>query len=384
MKILAVIETLGYGGAERLLVTTLSELVRRGYKCDVAVLMPPMHLQFEMKTWGIKVYPLNLKHRWFFPTALYKLAKLIRKNKYDIVHGHLYFATLYLRLLSLLGIAPPVVSSLHNLGYDSYPAKTVFKKIRKWLDGYTARKFDTVTVAVSKAVAEHFRNHLRLTNIKVVSNCVSVHGLGIDETIDMRKIREGLGISQDSFLIACVGHFVEEKGHKFLIEALNILHEKHNITPKVLLVGKGPLLNELEQQIKRHNLNDYVLIKDYVTHEILMRLMRSVDLYVQPSTHEGFPIVVTEAMALEKPVIASAVGGLAELIENHISGVLFRPMDTDALAEAIYTIMKDSNKRIYLGHNAMVRIREKFSVEEVCNQWEKLYRECISGDNNCK
>lgn len=382
MKILAVIETLGYGGAERLLVSTMRELATRGHRCDVAVLMPPMHLQSEIEEGGVNVFALNLKHRWFFPEALYKLAKLIRENKYDIVHGHLYFATLYSRLLAFLGIAPRVVSSLHNLGYDSYPAKTIFKKLRKWLDGYTARKFDTVTVAVSKAVAEHFVNHFGLTDVRVILNCVSTNGLGADKAVEMRKIREGLGIPQDSFLIACVGHFVEEKGHRYLIEALTILQQKHNITPKLLLVGKGPLLYKLKELIISHNLNDYVLIKDYVPHEVLMRWMRSVDLYVQPSTHEGFPIVVTEAMALEKPVVASAVGGLPELIENHISGVLVKPRDPDALAEAIYIIMKDFGRGIYLGHNAMVRIRKNFSVRTVCDQWEKLYRECIYDNNN--
>lgn len=378
MKILSVIETLGYGGAERGLVTLLEELVKRGHQCNVAALWPPLSLKSELESIGIKVYSLNLKHRWLVPEAVWKLGLLCIKNKYDILHGNLFFATLYSRIMKMLHLSPCVVTTLHSIEYDSYPATTKYKKFRNWINSYTGRKYDDATVAVSEAVAKHYMHHLRFKNMVVIPNSVPIHKLLAHEQINVTSIRNYFGLPQEGFIIICVGRFVHEKGHQYLIKALHLLNYRHNLSPAVLLIGNGPLLPHIQNQINTFGLTHHVSIRHFVRHDELMKLISVADVYLQPSLYEGFGLAVLEAMAMGKPVIASAVGGLPELIEDGISGLLIPPDDPDAIADAILNLINNHIERNEIGANAIQRVQNYYDVKIIYDKWIPLYDRVIN------
>lgn len=378
MKILSVIETLGYGGAERQLVTTLGELVKRGHICDVAALWAPFSLKSELGSAGVMVYPLNLKHRWLVPEAVWKLGTLCMRNKYDIVHGHLFFATLYSRILKALHQAPCVVSTLHSVEYDSYPASTTYKKFRKWINGYTGRKFDDATVAVSRAVAQHYMHHLRFKNPIVITNSVPTQNLSAYKRFNIPSLRDYFGLPKEGFIIICVGRFVHEKGHRYLIDALHLLNVRHNLAPMVILIGNGPLLPDITKQINNLGLTHQVSIRDFVQHDELLKLISVADIYLQPSLHEGCGLTIMEAMALGIPVIASATGGINELIENGISSILIQPADPGAIADALFSLVDNVNKRNEMGIIARQRVQKNFDVKVICDLWIKLYDRVVN------
>lgn len=379
MKILSVIENLRPGGAQRMLITNLAELIKRGNQCDVAVLLSSISLDIrhELESIGVRVYPLELKYRWSFPAAIWKLAGLIRKNQYDIVHGHLYFETLYLRMLKIFKVTPHMISSYHGLDYNIEPRRPLLKKIGKSLDSYSCKIADDATVAVSKAVAEHLLKHIQPKNLLIIPNSIDFDKLKLDEAFGKDETRTELGIPQNSFFIICAARFIKEKGLEFLIEAINILCLQKKLKLKLLLVGNGPLIGVIKGQIVKDKLCDNVLIKDFVPHDVLLKWIKAADIYVQPSTHESFGISVAEAMALGKPVIATDVGGLPELIEHNVSGILIQPYNPKAIADAILDIIDDEDKKTSLGLNAKARILEKFDVKVTCTQWEDLYKNCM-------
>ncbi len=135
MKILTVIESLGRGGAEQALVNLLPVLKARCHQCDVVALWPPYDVAPVLERYGIALHRLNIEGRWNLPQAVPRLARTVRQVKPDVVHAHLFFASLYSALTRPLAPGPVRVVTFHNLAYDSYPADTVWKRARKRLDG---------------------------------------------------------------------------------------------------------------------------------------------------------------------------------------------------------------------------------------------------------
>ncbi|OYY26991.1 MAG: hypothetical protein B7Y63_08795 [Sulfurovum sp. 35-42-20] len=122
MKILSIIETLGKGGAERVLVNTLPELKKLGIECEVVILFERDDLAEELEAYGIKVHRLHLSYKWNVIEGVLKLNRLLRDNHYDIIHVHLFFAYFYTGLVKLLHPKVKTVTTFHNLAFDTYPA----------------------------------------------------------------------------------------------------------------------------------------------------------------------------------------------------------------------------------------------------------------------
>jgi glycosyltransferase involved in cell wall biosynthesis len=277
--------------------------------------------------------------------------------------------------MKALGIVPCVISTFHNLAYDCYPANTVFKRVRKWLDGYTARNYEDAEVAVSYAVAKHYEQHLKLKNMEIIPNCLSTKEIAKISIYNTQYIRELFGIKGGDIFIMCVGRFVPEKGHRLLIEAINMLRLKNDHTFKLILVGSGPLLSEIQKQISQNELSEIVVVKEYVPYKELLKWIKEADIYVQPSIHEAFGIAVAEAMALGVPVIASEVDGLKELIIDEYNGILCDPYP-GAIYQSIVKIISDEEKRQFIGTNARIWIKNNISTRSACDQWEEIYSRC--------
>ena len=165
MRVLSVIETLGNGGAERVLVNTLPELQRLGIECEVAILFDRDDLADELEAKGVKVHRLDLRYRWNVIEGIFKLMVLVKENNYDIIHAHLFFAYFYSGLVKLFNTKVKTVTTFHNLGYDTYPANTMIKKLRKKLDACVVNCLIDHKVAVSSAVKEHYSRHLNIPDV---------------------------------------------------------------------------------------------------------------------------------------------------------------------------------------------------------------------------
>jgi glycosyltransferase involved in cell wall biosynthesis len=374
LKLLVVSESLGRGGAEQALVNLLPALRQHGCNCEVAVLHQPYLLAQELEAAGIKVHRLDLTHRWVIPQGVRRLLRVLRDGEYDVVHGHLFFAGLYVALTRPFLPGVHRVVTFHNLGYDSYPAHSAWRRLRKRLDGWLMRTWIDRRVAVSHAVAAHYQSHLGLPAVDVIPNAFPMHHLQPDPRLDRTQILEECGLSGDDFVTLLCGRLVSEKGHRYFIEAIDILRRRGK-APKGLIVGDGPLAGEIAADIHARGLQDQIRLHPAVTHSKLLQIMQAADLVVMASTHEGFPLSPGEAMALGRPVLATRVGGSPDLLEDGVSGVLVPPADPAALADGMARLMNDPERRQRLGAAASQRIAERFSTGHLADVWMKYYRQ---------
>ena len=373
MKILSIIETLGKGGAERVLVNTLPSLQKLGIDCEVAILFERDDLAEELEMHGIKVHCLHLSYKWNIIEGVYKLNQVIKTNNYDIIHAHLFFAYFYTGLVKLLNPKLKTVTTFHNLGFDEYPANTMLKKIRKKIDRFIfARLFDKTT-AVSSAVKEHYEKHFQLNNIDVIFN-----SFPLDEFEKYKQdkfddiLKKYIHKKSNDFIVLTPGRFVEKKGYKYLIEAVNLLNQKYS-NLVFIFVGRGPLENSLKEKSPSN-----IKFISEIEHAELMKLYKEVDLIVIPSVYEAFGLVVGEAMIMEKPIVATEVDGILEMVTNEKEGLLVPSKDSKALAEAIERLYKDKALQTLLAKNAKEKIK-LFDTKIIAKQWKVYYEEMLNG-----
>jgi glycosyltransferase involved in cell wall biosynthesis len=370
-KLLHVIETLGRGGAETELVYLLPALQERGFNCEVAAVLAPFTLASELENAGVKVHCLNIGWQWNIHRAVAALASLGRSGSYDVLHGHNFLGGMCVGLTKPLLPRSKRVVNFHNLGYDSYPASNWKRKLLKVVNGFVMRNCMDAYVAVSKPVAAHFELHLGLQSVAVIPNAFPCESMQA-ATQERATIRARYGISREDFLCVMPGRFVPEKGHRYLLEA-HVLLPKSGLPVKTLLFGDGWLAEEVKREIEVRGLGADVQVHRAVPRGELMEVLSAADLMVMSSTHEGFSLASAEAMLLGVPVVATAVGGVPELIEDGVSGMLVPARDVEALAATIRMLRADPGLRRRLGEQGRERIRKNFGVEAVVPRWEKFY-----------
>jgi glycosyltransferase involved in cell wall biosynthesis len=379
MKILHVIESLGQGGAEQALVNLLPALARRGHQCEVAALWGPYPLAEPLERAGIPVHRMDLCHRWALWQGLPRLEALYRRGRYDVVHAHLFFSGVYTALTRRAARPACLVVTFHNLGYDSYPARTAWHKVRKRIDGWLMRHAVDGRTAVSETTARHYERHLHLAGVTVIPVAVDLEAFEPARANGAANRLAAYGVRADEFAMVVPGRFVPEKGHRFLLQALQLLRQQ-DLRPKVLCFGDGPLASELADERAKRGLDGQVTLHRSLPNAELLGLVRAAHAVVMPSTNEGLPISALEAMALERPLVASRIGGLQVLIEDGVSGLLVPPADPRALAEGIARLMADPGLRQRLGHGARRRVETGFSTGAAAVSWEKYYNEVRSGE----
>jgi glycosyltransferase involved in cell wall biosynthesis len=338
LRVLAVIETLSSGGAEHALLGLLGALAGRGHSCQVAVLWPPYDLAADFEATGIAVHRLGLSHRWNVPQGVWRLRDISRRMRPDVIHAHLFFAGLYVAGTRVFDPRPARMVTFHNLGYDSYPARTLWLRVRKRIDRTAMRHGVDRRLAVSRAVAEHYAGHLGLSQVSVVPNGLDLKQLATHPRRPREEVRAMYGVRADESVLLLAGTLRKEKGHRFLLQALARIRES-GVTPRLLLAGAGPLERGLRAQTAALGLDGQVTFLGRLEHPELLDLIASVDLVVMPSTHEGASVAASEAICLGTPLLASAVGGLNELA-NHAGVRLIRPSDPVLLGVEIARALK--------------------------------------------
>lgn len=369
MKVLVVIESLGYGGAERLLVLLLPMLKQRGIECQVAALQPPYDLAHLLEADGILVHRLSLHHRWALPEAVFKLVRLCRQERPTIVWGHLFFGTLYARFMKIIWLRPFVVSSLHSFIYAYIPGRSAWYRFREYLDRLTGNYLTDRFVAVSHTVAESYGRRMGWADIKVIYNGVAIGNGSPFLASEIESIRSAYGIRVDEFLIVLPGRHSEEKGHCYLIQALKLLKERKRASISLIAPGQGSLRSELVDLAQSLDLSDSIQFIDSLPQRSLFSLIQASDAVVMPSLFEGLSMAAIEAMALGAAVVFSAIDSFLELAVDGRSALLVPPRNPEALAAAIWRLYQDAELCSALGRCAQQRIKEQFDIEGIACQW---------------
>ena len=175
IKVLHIIETLGCGGAEKLLRYSLANIDRNKFSVKVLCLSEPLNLKKELEDAGIPVYCMGVKNLYNFIYITFKLSRLLRKENLDAVHTHLFFPSIYGRIASRIAGIKTVITSLHNPDYTYEKNRRWTYNMRKLIDKYTSRICNNSFIAVSEFVKQDFEKQLGFKNIKVLHNCIDCH-----------------------------------------------------------------------------------------------------------------------------------------------------------------------------------------------------------------
>jgi len=365
IRILHIIESLGSGGAERVLLTNLTYLDKDRFYNVVAYLYNDEFFLSDLKEIGVKTYSLNLKNIYQPFAAINRIIKIIKSEKIDIVHTNLFGADIYGRIAAKLTGVSHVITTLHNLGYRR---SFVFNK-RKILDIITSKLSGCNFIAVSNAVKKSTEQQLGIRDIKIIYNSIDIDKfvpLGEKERAGIRSI---LDIKKDTYLLTDVGRLDFDKGHELLLKALALEKSKSNDFV-LLLIGDGPAEQNLKDLCIKLGIQEKV--KFLGRRKDIRDIVGCSDLFILPTINEGFGIVILEAMALKIPCVASNIDGIKEIIDNDVNGILAQPTPV-ALSEAISSVVKDKNKKTEITDNAYIKVTSKFNIRGNIKKLEDIY-----------
>lgn len=313
---------------------------------------------------------------WSDMIALWKLFKIIKRERPDIVHTHTAKAGTLGRCAAIICGVPVRIHSFHGHVFHDYfnPIMTgVFISMEKIFARFTDR-----FIVVSEIVKEDICNHFKITDKKKVS----VIKLGLDlekfKSIDQikGKIRKELNISKEILLVGIVGRLTAIKNHKVFLDTVKLLKEENpNINARFLIIGDGELRNNLEIYAANLGIKDLVYFTGW--RKDLANIYADLDIVVLTSLNEGTPLSLIEAMASQKAVVATAVGGVPDLIEDKKTGLLVDSNDATQLKEAISKVLSNKELRRELGDRASECVCAMYSKERLVNDMEKLYKELI-------
>ncbi len=366
-RILVLIKGLNLGGAERLLVDALPYLNCERFEYHFAYLLTwSDYLVPQFEAAGFPVHCLNMSSNVHLPRALPALHRLQRQQAFDLVHAHLPVTGTLARIVGRWHRIP-VVYTEHNVLEHCHPATL-------WATRLTYGLNDLV-FAVSRGVHESI-TRLRLdktTRVETVLNGVPVEQVR-SEAQDADNLRRELGIPAGHLVVGTVAVLTQQKRLTDWLEVARLVAaQREDVT--FLLVGGGPEEAALAARVRTLGLEQRVRMTGFRGDG--RRLMGLMDIYLMTSAYEGLPIALLEAMALGKPVVATAVGGIPEALESDEQGLLAPPGSVDVLAAHTLLLLEDAPLRWALGRRAAERVERDFHSRERIRLVERRYLELL-------
>lgn len=368
IKVLYVFAALPVGGAEEVLFTEVTGLDKTRFDPLVCVLSEKGPVGERIESLGFPVVALQrMKHHRFDHRIIRDLYRLIKTEKVDLVHTHLYDGNKYGRLAAGLARVPGLISHCHNVY-----ARRRFKYhlVNRGLSFLNDR-----ILAVSQAVKESVVRYDRISpgKIEVLYN-------GIDPSkfkgnFADSGVRQKFGVQPEDFLVGVVARLEEQKGHIYLFRALRqLLPDFPRI--KVLVVGDGTLRPVLEARVREMGLSEQVLFAG--TRKDIPQVLAALDLFVLPSLWEGFSLAILEALAAGTPVVATAVGGAPEIIRSGHDGLLIPPGEESSLVNAVREALLYPLKYREMGRKGKETVCRKFTVAQHLTRLQDLYLEVLA------
>jgi glycosyltransferase involved in cell wall biosynthesis len=358
------VETLKIGGLERVVATIATGLSPDEYQVQVWCAASGGSIADDLKANGIEVKILGITS-YYNPMGFFRLARMLRLVKPDIVHTHTYFVNTLGRIAAKLARVPVLFTHVHST-YWEYSKRNLF--IEKILSRFTER-----IICCSKAVQEFVISHEGINRAKVVTiyNGVQIQA----KAFNAHEIRKKLTLNADDVVIVTVGSLYPHKGHRYFIEALSLL-KKDETSIKYLIVGDGPLRGTLEEQARMAGLEH--VIRFLGEKKDIGEVLFVADIFVLPScAREGLGLGILEAMAYGKPVIATSIGGIPEAVGDGETGLLVPPNDATALAGALHVLLYDKARRESMGREGTRRFELKFTAKKFSHEIGSLYDECL-------
>ena len=369
LRVLHVLATLLPGGTEISVLRLISAMNYSRYHLGVAWLRGEAALAEDFRAAGVEAVPMGMRGK-FDPACLARLSRHVARGRFEIVHTHLDVADFYGALAGRLGGARCVVASKH--APDEFRTRRTWKRYPFLALERLAYAMEDAVIVVSEAQAAFLEDAERLPRRKMV---VIGHGIDAGFAPALRPLERRVpGLPTFDPLLGAVGRLSPEKGHGVLLKALPGIFAAFPHAGLVL-AGDGPSRAELEEESRRLGIAERVAFLGF--RRDVPALLGAIDLFVQPSIYEGFGISLLEAMAAGLPIVASRVGGIPEVVEDGVTGLLVAPENPFALAAAIERLLRDRDEARRLGEAAARRVRERHSLQSAAAKIDALYRDIL-------
>jgi glycosyltransferase involved in cell wall biosynthesis len=372
LRVLHVLSGCTVGGCEQHVLALLSRLDRTRYEpwlaCfeaepDDATPMVPM-----FKAAGVRTIDLRARRRTD-PAAFARFGRLLWRGRFDIVHVHSLRTELGATTLGrILSRGPRMVRTTHNV--DDLSGRPGFAALAQ----VSARRLDCV-VAISDAVGEYLRDEAGLPDEKIVRIYY-----GIDPTPYRSEVpppsRRPKSDPSARPTLGVLARLAPQKGHRVLLDGLSeIVEEVPDVRVRIVGHEEQTTIAELEAYARERGVADRVEFEGFCAD--VPGLLADLDLFVLPSLWEGFGLVLLEAMAAGRPIVASAVGPIPEIVVDGVTGLLVPPGDASALATAVVRVLADPDLAAALGRAGRARVESEFGLDVMVARTEALYEQLV-------
>lgn len=371
MRILEIVASSRGGAAEHIFCITKG--IDRS-KFDLTIVIPEDNGNVkvsDLRRLRIRVVSFNVFNRFSLKEFL-NLRDFIRRGNFDIVHCHGTRAALFGRLAAILLWRRPkifyTIHGFHVVHYRNPLKKTFLLLLERILNHFTdmivcVSHFDRESVIKMRLV--------RNDKVKTIWNGIDIkrfRNVSLDEKVKKNE----LGIPPNAFLITMIGRLHPQKDYFTLISAFKLL-QRGLSNFYLLIVGDGPMWEELQSYAKDLGLGDKIIFTG--TRRDTPEILAVTDIFVLSTLWEGLPIVLLEAMAAAKPVIASDVCGNREVVINRETGILVPSRDPEMLAQTVIRLTKNRQMAKEMGQKGLIRVQKNFTLEEMVQKIVNLYSE---------
>lgn len=361
MRIALVVTGLGMGGAEKQVVDLADEYSRLGHDVLLIslvdeVMLKPVRPEVLLHVAGMRASPFS-----FISTYL-KMRRLLAAFRPDVVHSHMVHANIFMRLIRLGLAFPRLISSAHNTNEGGAFRMLAYRLTDSLADLVTNVSEDAVAAFEQKKAVPAGR-------MRVFNNGINPDIYRFDPA-ERHQARAELGIPTGACVLLAIGRLTDAKDYPNLLQAVGkVVHSNPDLV--VLVAGQGELHDALQQQSAALGLAERVTFLG--VRRDIPRLLAAADIYVLSSAWEGMPLVILEAMASERVVVATDCGGVAEALGG--TGLVVRPKDAAALASALRVALDMSEaERIRMGQLARQRVLQNYSLSAIAHKWLQLYQ----------
>ncbi len=368
-RVLHVVLSLDCGGLERIVTDLVRSGAEAGERSEILCLERPGHLAADLEALGLTVHSLG-KGAGLAPGLIRKIGRILSHRRPDVVHTHQIGALFYAGAAARLSGFGVVVHTEH--GNHLARGSGLWGSLRARLLYSIAGRFADRFLCVSNEIADSLTT---LRGFPCSKISAVVNGIDVDRFANpgaRARIRDQLGIPADSMVIGTVGRLTEVKRQDRLIRAFSQVVRKHGHA-RLMLVGSGPMREELQRLAENLGLDDRVHFVGYQPHP--EHYLAAMDLFALTSRSEGTPLAILEAWAAGLPVVASAVGGVPGLVEQGRTGLLFDDGDEAKLTSNLQALLLDRALARSISAAGRREVASRYSLEAMKQQYAVIYRE---------
>jgi len=355
-----------WAGAEVMLYTLAKTLFIEFNIRVTVILLNPGTLEQKLRDCGIAIHIIDESHNNSIQ-IFQQLNKIVGNMKPDVIHTHRIKENI-LGSIAARRNHIPSIRTTHGAPEHRAPLYKLPKHLILFLDQLLGRFYQHYIIAVSSDLAKKLEQNFPPPKIKVIEN-----GIDIDSLTNNIPQKQTKTAEKDCYRIGIAGRLVPVKRVDLFIQAAVHLKQYHPEPPiNFHIYGDGPLYDTLQTRVHSQQAGDYIHFEGHCDN--MPQELQKLDALLMTSDHEGLPMVLLEAMCLKVPIIAHAVGGIPDLLDQGKCGVLVHNQTPEAFAEAIINLTGQPEQHQQLAHQAFKRVEQSYSASHTANAYLSMYK----------